>query len=114
MPYFVYPGHPLSESTSAACPKRLGFLPLSLHLDRDRRSGSMPCRWGKALTARAIAGDLKARYPGLRLFVSTTTMTGQDVARRSFQMATASSISHRPAVHREPRALGAAAATVSS
>src|SRR6185369_8271773 len=40
---------------------------------------------GEALTARALAEDLKARYPRLRLFLSTTTMTGQEVARRSLQ-----------------------------
>ena len=38
---------------------------------------------GEALTARALAADLKARYPRLRLFLSTTTITGQQVARRS-------------------------------
>ena len=32
---------------------------------------------GEALTARALAADLKARYPRLRLFLSTTTMAGQ-------------------------------------
>jgi 3-deoxy-D-manno-octulosonic-acid transferase len=38
---------------------------------------------GEALTARALAADLKARYPRLRLFLSTTTIAGQQVARRS-------------------------------
>jgi 3-deoxy-D-manno-octulosonic-acid transferase len=40
---------------------------------------------GQALTARALAADLKARYPRLRLFLSTTTIAGQQVARRSLQ-----------------------------
>jgi 3-deoxy-D-manno-octulosonic-acid transferase len=35
------------------------------------------------LTARALAADLKVRYPRLRLFLSTTTIAGQQVARRS-------------------------------
>jgi 3-deoxy-D-manno-octulosonic-acid transferase len=39
------------------------------------------------LTARALAGDLKTRYPHLRLYVSTTTITGQQVARRQLPMA---------------------------
>jgi 3-deoxy-D-manno-octulosonic-acid transferase len=36
---------------------------------------------GEALTARAITGALKERYPRLRLFMSTTTIAGQQVAR---------------------------------
>ena len=40
---------------------------------------------GEALTARALVADLKARYPRLRLFLSTTTIAGQQVARRSLQ-----------------------------
>jgi 3-deoxy-D-manno-octulosonic-acid transferase len=40
---------------------------------------------GEALTARALAADLKSRYPRLRLFLSTTTLAGQQVARRSLQ-----------------------------
>src|SRR5262249_18629028 len=37
---------------------------------------------GEALTVRALAADLKARYPRLRLFLSTTTIAGQQIARR--------------------------------
>ena len=40
---------------------------------------------GEVLTARALIADLKARYPRLRLFLSTTTMAGQQVARRNLQ-----------------------------
>jgi 3-deoxy-D-manno-octulosonic-acid transferase len=40
---------------------------------------------GEALTARALAADLKARYPRLRLYLSTTTMAGQQVAKRNLQ-----------------------------
>jgi 3-deoxy-D-manno-octulosonic-acid transferase len=36
---------------------------------------------GETLTARALIGELKTRYPGLKLFLSTTTMTGHEVAR---------------------------------
>ena len=85
-PYFVYQAI-RHRKYVGSLHQRLGFLPVSLNLDRDA------CIWihavsvGEALTARAIAGDLKELYPALRLFVSTTTMTGQEVARRSFQMA---------------------------
>ncbi len=67
--------------------ERLGMLPVSLNLDREPSIWIHAVSVGEALTARAIAGDLKERYPHLRLFVSTTTMTGQQVARRSFPMA---------------------------
>ena len=33
----------------------------------------------------ALAADLKARYPRMRLFLSTTTLAGQQVARQSLQ-----------------------------
>jgi 3-deoxy-D-manno-octulosonic-acid transferase len=40
---------------------------------------------GEALTARALVADLRERYPGLRIFLSTTTLTGQQVARTRLQ-----------------------------
>ena len=86
MPWFVYQAVRYRKYVGSL-PERLGFLPLSLNLDRDPSIWIHAVSVGEALTARAIAGDLKDRYPGLRLFVSTTTMTGQEVARRSFQMA---------------------------
>ena len=36
---------------------------------------------GEVLAARPLVESLKARYPGLRLFVSTTTIAGQQMAR---------------------------------
>ncbi len=86
MPYFVYQAIRYRKYIGSL-PERLGFLPLSLNLDRDPSIWIHAVSVGEALTARAIAGELKERYPGLRLFVSTTTMTGQEVARRSFQVA---------------------------
>ena len=86
MPYFVYQAIRYRKYIGSL-PERLGLLPLSLTLDRDPSIWIHAVSVGEALTARAIAGELRQRYPGLRLFVSTTTMTGQEVARRSFQMA---------------------------
>jgi 3-deoxy-D-manno-octulosonic-acid transferase len=40
---------------------------------------------GEVLTARAILPQLRERYPRMRLFLSTTTMTGQQIARNSLQ-----------------------------
>ena len=85
-PYFLYQAVRHGKY-AGSLPQRLGFLPVSLNLDRDPSIWIHAVSVGEALTARAIAGDLKARYPHLRLFVSTTTMTGQQVAKQSFQMA---------------------------
>ena len=38
--------------------------------------------FGEALTARALIADLRERYPRLRLYLSTTTIAGQQVAKR--------------------------------
>ena len=85
-PYFVY--HMLRHGKYAInLPERLGVLPVSLNLDREPSIWIQAVSVGEALTARAIASDLRTRYPHLRLFVSTTTLTGQRVARQSFQMA---------------------------
>ena len=85
-PYFLY--HALRHGKYAgSLPERLGLLPVSLNLDRDASIWLHAVSVGEALTARAIASDLKARYPHLRLFVSTTTMTGQTVAKQSFPQA---------------------------
>jgi 3-deoxy-D-manno-octulosonic-acid transferase len=65
--------------------QRLGYLPVSLNVDNEESIWIHAVSVGEALTARALAADLKSRYPRLRLFLSTTTMAGQQVARRSLQ-----------------------------
>ena len=61
--------------------QRMGYLPVSFNLDGDQSIWIHAVSVGEALTARALVTDLKARYPGLRIFLSTTTLTGQQVAR---------------------------------
>jgi 3-deoxy-D-manno-octulosonic-acid transferase len=65
--------------------ERMGYLPVSFNLDGDESIWIHAVSVGEALTARALIADLKARYPGLRLFLSTTTLTGQQVARTRLQ-----------------------------
>ncbi len=69
--------------------QRLGYLPLSFNLDGEESIWIHAVSVGEALTVRAFAGELKARYPGLRLFVSTTTIAGQQVAARDIKEADA-------------------------
>ncbi len=66
-------------------PQRLGYLPLSFNLDGDESIWVHAVSVGEVLTARAILPELRERYPRLRIFLSTTTMTGQQIARNNLQ-----------------------------
>jgi 3-deoxy-D-manno-octulosonic-acid transferase len=81
-PYFVYQAIRYKKYIGSLR-QRLGFLPLSFNFDGDASIWIHAVSVGEVLMARALAADLKARYPRLRLFLSTTTMTGQQVARRN-------------------------------
>src|SRR5436190_22768357 len=65
--------------------ERLGYLPISFNVDGEASIWIHAVSVGEALTARALAADLKARYPRLKLYLSTTTMAGQQVARSSLR-----------------------------
>jgi 3-deoxy-D-manno-octulosonic-acid transferase len=69
--------------------QRLGYLPVSFNVDGEDSIWVHAVSVGEALAVRSIAGELKARYPGLRLFVSTTTIAGQQVASRDMKQADA-------------------------
>jgi 3-deoxy-D-manno-octulosonic-acid transferase len=62
-------------------PQRMGYLPVSFNLDGDESIWIHAVSVGEVLTVRALLPQLRERYPRLRLFVSTTTMSGQTVAR---------------------------------
>jgi len=62
-------------------PQRMGYLPVSFNLDGDESIWIHAVSVGEVLTVRALLPQLRERYPKLRLFVSTTTMAGQQVAR---------------------------------
>ena len=65
--------------------QRTGYLPVSFNIDADESIWIHAVSVGEVLTARPLIGDLKRRYPHLRMFLSTTTMAGQQLARRSVQ-----------------------------
>ena len=83
-PYFVYQAIRYKKYIGSLG-SRLGHLPISFNVDGDESIWIHAVSVGEALTARALAADLKARYPRLRLFLSTTTIAGQHVARRNLQ-----------------------------
>jgi 3-deoxy-D-manno-octulosonic-acid transferase len=83
-PYFVYQAIRYKKYIGSLR-QRLGYLPITFNVDGEESIWIHAVSVGEALTARALAADLKARYPRLRLFLSTTTMAGQQVARRSLK-----------------------------
>src|SRR4249919_3849031 len=81
-PYFLYQAIRYKKYIGGLR-QRLGFLPLTFNIDGEESIWIHAVSVGETLTARALAADLKNRYPHLRLFLSTTTIAGQQVARRS-------------------------------
>ena len=79
-PYFVYQAIRYKKYIGSLR-QRLGFLPISFNIDGEDSIWIHAVSVGEALTARALAADLKARYPRLRLFVSTTTMPGPNILK---------------------------------
>jgi 3-deoxy-D-manno-octulosonic-acid transferase len=67
----------------ASLPQRFGYLPVSFNIDAESSIWIHAVSVGELLTARPLITALRARHPGLRLFVSTTTMSAQQLARRS-------------------------------
>lgn len=64
-------------------PQRLGYLPVSFNIDGEPSIWIHAVSVGELLTARPLIAALRERHPGLRLFLSTTTMSAQQLARRS-------------------------------
>jgi 3-deoxy-D-manno-octulosonic-acid transferase len=83
-PYFVYQAIRYKKYIGSLG-QRMGYLPVSFNIDGDESIWIHAVSVGEVLTARALAADLKTRYPRLRLFLSTTTIAGQQVARRNLQ-----------------------------
>src|SRR5690349_24494923 len=83
-PYLLYQAIRYRKYVTSL-PQRLGRLPVSFNLDGDESIWIHAVSVGEALTARALLSDLRERYPGLRLFLSTTTLSGQQIARSRIQ-----------------------------
>ena len=93
--------------------QRLGYLPISFNLDGEESIWIHAVSVGEVLTARALLPQLRERYPRLRLFLSTTTMTGQQIARNSLQYVDeVFYFPVRPRLHRPPDAAAGEAAAV--
>ena len=63
--------------------QRLGYLPVSFNLDAEASIWVHAVSVGEVLSARPVVAELRKRHPGLRVFLSTTTLSGQQLAKRS-------------------------------
>ena len=86
LPYYLWKGRSTGKYV-ASFRERMGRFPAPLN------AGGQPSIWihavsvGEVLAARALVGPLKERFPGRPIFVSTTTVTGNAVARQSVRAA---------------------------
>jgi 3-deoxy-D-manno-octulosonic-acid transferase len=74
--------------------ERLGWLPVSFNLDAEPSIWVHAVSVGEVLAARPLVDELRGRYPGFRIFASTTTVAGQQLAKR--QLAAADGIFYFP------------------
>ena len=80
-PYFVYQALRHNKYVGSLG-QRLGYLPVSFNLDGDESIWIHAVSVGEVMAARPVITALRQQYPRLRLFLSTTTLTGQQIARR--------------------------------
>ena len=83
-PWFLYQALRYKKYVSSLG-QRMGYLPVSFNIDADESIWIHAVSVGEVLTARPLVSDLKRRYPNLRMFLSTTTLAGQQLARRNVQ-----------------------------
>jgi 3-deoxy-D-manno-octulosonic-acid transferase len=81
-PWFLYQAIRYGKYVGSLS-QRMGYLPVSFNMDAEPSIWIHAVSVGEVLSARPLARDLRARYPRLRVFLSTTTMTGHELARQS-------------------------------
>jgi 3-deoxy-D-manno-octulosonic-acid transferase len=81
-PYFLYQALRHNKYLGSLG-QRFGYLPISFNLDGDDSIWVHAVSVGEVLAARPLIAELRKRYPTLKLFLSTTTRSGQQLARRS-------------------------------
>jgi 3-deoxy-D-manno-octulosonic-acid transferase len=81
-PYFLYQALRHKKYVDSLG-QRLGYLPVALNLDGEASIWIHAVSVGEVLSTRPVLEELRKRYPSLRLFLSTTTRSGQQIAQRS-------------------------------
>jgi 3-deoxy-D-manno-octulosonic-acid transferase len=80
LPWFLWKGR-ASGKYLRTFRERMGRLPVYLNLDGDRSIWIHAVSVGEVLAARPLVPALRERFPGHRLFLSTTTLTGNEIAK---------------------------------
>jgi 3-deoxy-D-manno-octulosonic-acid transferase len=81
LPWFLWKGRRTGKYLRTFR-ERMGRLPVYLNVDGERSIWIHAVSVGEALAARPLVSALRGRLPGHRLFLSTTTVTGNAVAAR--------------------------------
>jgi 3-deoxy-D-manno-octulosonic-acid transferase len=82
LPWFLWKGRATGKYLRTFR-ERMGRLPVYLNVDGDRSVWIHAVSVGEVLAARPLVPVLRERYPGHRIFLSTTTLTGNAVAKKS-------------------------------
>jgi 3-deoxy-D-manno-octulosonic-acid transferase len=82
LPWFLWKGRATGKYFRTFR-ERMGQLPVYLNVDGDRSIWVHAVSVGEVLAVRPLIPALKERFPRHRVFVSTTTMTGNAVAQKS-------------------------------
>jgi 3-deoxy-D-manno-octulosonic-acid transferase len=82
LPWFLWKGRATGKYFRTFR-ERMGRLPVYLNLDGDRSIWVHAVSVGEVLAVRPLIPALKERFPRHRVYLSTTTMTGNAVARKS-------------------------------
>ena len=80
LPYFVYQAARRGKY-SGSFKERMGYLPAPLRADDRKTIWVHAVSVGEFLAARSLISRLRSDLPGARIVVSTTTLTGQQLAR---------------------------------
>jgi len=84
LPWFLWKGRATGKYR-ASFRERMGRLPVYLNVDRERSLWIHAVSVGEVLAARTLVEPLRARFPKHKLFLSTTTVTGNAVARKNLR-----------------------------
>ncbi len=82
IPWFLWKGRSTGKYLRTFR-ERMGRLPVHLNLDGDHSIWIHAVSVGEVLAARPLVPALRERFPRHRIYLSTTTMTGNAVARKS-------------------------------
>ena len=82
LPFYVWKGRATGKYLQTFG-ERMGRLPASLNAGGERSIWIHAVSVGEVLATRTLLKPLRERFPGHRVFVSTTTVTGNAVARKT-------------------------------